>query len=224
MTPDLDLWLQRATSGLSNGSAAQVRAEIQEHYESAREAAILGGASAGDADRMALSALGDAKIANTAGIVAVLLTTSGAKYASARAVGDHGWSVRFRELHSLLLAVVRDCDFRRCRPFSDRRGRSGAERSCTRPGHRIHDPGTASSRLYGFTRTRIPLRPVDGTGWSLVYSLRSRRAADGLAADPPGLPVGVDGMEARLDSPQAAGRRLAAATLSVDRRDQHCCV
>ena len=54
MTPDLDCWLQQATRSLSKDSTAQVRTEIQEHYQSAREA-----------NRMALIALGDARIANT---------------------------------------------------------------------------------------------------------------------------------------------------------------
>ena len=64
MTPDLDRWLEQATRRLSKGSAAQVRTEIQEHYQSAREDAISGGASQDEANRMALIALGDAKTAN----------------------------------------------------------------------------------------------------------------------------------------------------------------
>jgi hypothetical protein len=64
MTPDLDRWLEQATRRLSKDSAAQVRTEIQEHYQSAREDAISGGASQDEANRMALIALGDAKTAN----------------------------------------------------------------------------------------------------------------------------------------------------------------
>jgi hypothetical protein len=60
----LDSWLKEATRCLSRDSVAQVRAEIQEHYEAAREAAINGGASADEADRAAVTALGDAKTAN----------------------------------------------------------------------------------------------------------------------------------------------------------------
>ena len=60
----LDSWLNRATRHLSKGSLAQVRTEIQEHYESAREAAIGSGATADEADRVALADLGDAKAAN----------------------------------------------------------------------------------------------------------------------------------------------------------------
>ena len=50
MTPPfetpLDRWIERATRDLSLASAGQVRAEIQEHFESAREAAIAGTAKA----------------------------------------------------------------------------------------------------------------------------------------------------------------------------------
>jgi hypothetical protein len=60
----LDSWLNRATRHLSKDSAAQVRTEIREHYESAREAAVGGGATEDEADRSALAALGDAKAAN----------------------------------------------------------------------------------------------------------------------------------------------------------------
>jgi hypothetical protein len=78
MTPDLDRWLEQATRRLSKDSAAQVRTEIQEHYQSAREAAISDGASQDEANRMALTALGDAKIANTQ-YRRVLLTASEAR-------------------------------------------------------------------------------------------------------------------------------------------------
>jgi hypothetical protein len=60
----LESWLKQATRHLSQESTAQVRAEIREHYESAREAAIAGGATLDEADVSALAALGDAKTAN----------------------------------------------------------------------------------------------------------------------------------------------------------------
>ena len=41
----LDTWLKQTTRHLSRDSAAQVRAEIQEHYEAGRDAAISGGAT-----------------------------------------------------------------------------------------------------------------------------------------------------------------------------------
>jgi hypothetical protein len=60
----LDSWLARATRQLSADSAAQVRAEIAQHFESSHEAAIASGKTADEADRAALAALGDAKDAN----------------------------------------------------------------------------------------------------------------------------------------------------------------
>jgi hypothetical protein len=60
----LENWLNQATRRLSKDSAAQVRTEIQEHYESAREAALSSSATAGAAERSALTVLGDPKTAN----------------------------------------------------------------------------------------------------------------------------------------------------------------
>ena len=74
----LDYWLNEATRGLSKDSAAQVRSEIQEHYESAHEASLSTGASADDADRFAVTALGDAHDANRQ-YRGVLLTSGEAK-------------------------------------------------------------------------------------------------------------------------------------------------
>ena len=55
----LDSWLEQATRRLANCSAAQVRSEIREHYEAAREAAMNAGASEEEADRVAIAALGN---------------------------------------------------------------------------------------------------------------------------------------------------------------------
>src|ERR1700723_2999647 len=74
----LDSWIGRATCNLSLDSAAQVRAEIVEHFESARETAIVAGTNAADADRAALAALGDARAANCE-YRKVLLTSAEAK-------------------------------------------------------------------------------------------------------------------------------------------------
>ncbi len=74
MSP-LENWLAQATKKLSRESAAQVRREIEEHYEAARETAMDGGASAGEADHSAIAALGDAKAANCQ-YRRVLLTSS----------------------------------------------------------------------------------------------------------------------------------------------------
>src|SRR5450432_2016173 len=84
----LDSWLKQATRHLSIDSAARVRTEIQEHYESALEAAMSGGASAEEADRLAVTALGDAKDANCK-YRNVLLTS-----AEARMLREGNWEAR----------------------------------------------------------------------------------------------------------------------------------
>ena len=63
MTP-LENWLLAATHGLSAESAARVRAEIQEHYQSAHEAALELAVPSREADRAAVAALGDPISAN----------------------------------------------------------------------------------------------------------------------------------------------------------------
>jgi hypothetical protein len=60
----LDTWLAKATRQLSADSAAQVRAEIAQHYESSREDALASGVAGDEADRAAIAALGDPKSAN----------------------------------------------------------------------------------------------------------------------------------------------------------------
>ena len=94
----LDGWLKQATRHLAKDSAAQVRTEIQEHYESARDAATAKGLTAGEADRLAMDALGDAKIANSQ-YRSVLLTSAEAKMLregnwEARAVCSRPWLKR----------------------------------------------------------------------------------------------------------------------------------
>jgi hypothetical protein len=88
----LDSWLKQATRHLSADSAAQVRAEIREHYDSAREAALAipGGATTDEdeADRLAVAALGDAKTANCE-YRKVLLTA-----AEARMLRQGNWEAR----------------------------------------------------------------------------------------------------------------------------------
>lgn len=99
----LDNWLKQATRQLSKSSAAQVRTEIQEHYDSEREAAMSGGASADEADRLAVAVLGDAKTANCQ-YRNVLLTSAEVRMLregnwEARAVCSRPW------LKGLLLAM-----------------------------------------------------------------------------------------------------------------------
>jgi hypothetical protein len=60
----IERWLVAATHGLSAESAAQVRAEIHEHYQSAHEAALAVGLPSQEADLTAVTALGEARSAN----------------------------------------------------------------------------------------------------------------------------------------------------------------
>jgi hypothetical protein len=99
----LETWLKQATRGLSKDSAAQVRTEIREHYESAREAAMSGGANAHEADAQAVAALGNAKTGNCQ-YRNVLLTSAEARLlregnGEARAVCARPW------VKALLLAM-----------------------------------------------------------------------------------------------------------------------
>jgi hypothetical protein len=64
MTAAFETWLTQATRHLSRDAATQVRREIQEHYDAAKEDAMECGSSTEDAERMALEALGDAAAAN----------------------------------------------------------------------------------------------------------------------------------------------------------------
>jgi hypothetical protein len=73
----LESWLTDATRGLSKDSAAQVRSEIGEHYESSLRRDV----TPDEADRIAIAALGDAKAANRQ-YRKVLLTSREAKVLS----------------------------------------------------------------------------------------------------------------------------------------------
>lgn len=84
----LDTWLIKATRSLSKDSTAQVRSEIQQHYESAYEAALGGGATSDAADQAALMALGDPKQANRQ-YRRVLLTS-----AEARLLRESNWEAK----------------------------------------------------------------------------------------------------------------------------------
>ena len=84
----LDVWLEQATRRLSKDSTAQVRGEIQEHYQAAREAAVRSGATDEEAERQAVRDLGDAKTANCQ-YRRVLLTTG-----EARVLREGNWEAR----------------------------------------------------------------------------------------------------------------------------------
>jgi hypothetical protein len=74
----LEIWLKRATRHLSEESRAQVRTEIEAHYESACEEALASGASADQADRTAVGSLGDPASANRAYRKVLLTSTEAA--------------------------------------------------------------------------------------------------------------------------------------------------
>ncbi len=96
-----DRWLNPARRHLSEDSAAQVKTEIQEHYESAREAAEDSGATADAALQMALNALDDARRANRQ-YRKVLLTS-----AEARLLREGNWEARVICPHRLVRSLVR---------------------------------------------------------------------------------------------------------------------
>jgi hypothetical protein len=85
---ELQNWLKLATRHLSKDSAAQVRREIQEHYELTRESGIGNGESESEASRLALVALGDPNAANRE-YCKVLLTS-----AEARALREVRWEAQ----------------------------------------------------------------------------------------------------------------------------------
>ena len=92
----LDGWLKQAVRGLSQESADTVRREIEEHYESAREAALSSGIDLPDAEVMAVQALGDPCVANRQ-YRKVLLTKSEAAVlrnsnAESRMICSNGWA------------------------------------------------------------------------------------------------------------------------------------
>ncbi len=88
MTTELETWLKQATRHLSRDSAARVRTEIQEHYESAREAAMSSGSTAEEANRLVVTALGDSRAANRQ-YRKVMLTS-----AEARILCEGNWEAR----------------------------------------------------------------------------------------------------------------------------------
>ena len=71
----LESWIKQATRGLGWDSTLRVRREIEQHYESAKEAAMSAGETAAQADYTAVMALGDPKQANCQ-YREVLLTSS----------------------------------------------------------------------------------------------------------------------------------------------------
>ncbi len=88
MPVKLETWIAQATRHLSRSSAAQVRTEIQQHYESALEAALSAGSPPAAVEATAVEALGDPHAANRQ-YRRVLLTAS-----EARVLGNANWEAR----------------------------------------------------------------------------------------------------------------------------------
>ena len=99
MTNELETWLRQATRHLSRDAAAQVRSEIQEHFEAGRESMLERDATRDEADHQALAALGDAKAANRQ-YRKVLLTS-----AEARLLREGNWEARAVCSRRWLIAV-----------------------------------------------------------------------------------------------------------------------
>jgi hypothetical protein len=88
MTSELERWMREASRGLSRESAGRVRVEIQEHYDAALESATDGGAATHEAERLAMTTLGDAAKVNCQ-YRKVMLTRS-----EARMMREAAWETR----------------------------------------------------------------------------------------------------------------------------------
>jgi hypothetical protein len=93
----LNHWLDKATRCLARESAAQVRREIEEHYDAALETAVKSGMPLPEAEKTAIQSLGNPKVANRQ-YRRVLLTSSEARMLriaqrEASAVCSRGWLV-----------------------------------------------------------------------------------------------------------------------------------
>lgn len=95
----LDAWLKRATCRLSAESREQVRSEIQDHFDSAREEALAEGAVPEEAVRAAVESLGNPRAANLA-YRKVMLTR-----AEARMLRESNWEARAICRYRFLIVV-----------------------------------------------------------------------------------------------------------------------
>ena len=209
----LDSWLKQATRHLSKDSAVQVRTEIEEHYESAREAAISGGATIDEAHRLALTALGNAKTANCQ-YRHVLLTS-----AEARMLRDGEWEARVvcsrSWLKWLLVAAPVAAVLGGCRTVPDRRIRAGA--GGARWGNRAESVvcGATPARLHPLAQSRLPPCEMGGADWHARAGLRAGRAQMVLADDFMPMAYSLDRMDAGFDPAEVACREMAQAVIPL---------
>jgi hypothetical protein len=168
----LDGWLKQATRHLSRDSAAQVRTEIQEHYESALEAAMSGGASTEEADRLAVTALGDAKDANCK-YRNVLLTS-----AEARMLREGNWDAC--GLLPPMAEMGRAAGSRRTISYGRNHGSLGPAGRRNSNGPLIR--GAIPAGLHSLARAGFPLCEMGCAAWHPGASLRAGRAQMVVAA------------------------------------------
>jgi hypothetical protein len=100
----LETWLRQVTCRLSAESSEQVRSEIQDHFDSAREEALAAGVAPDEAVRTALESLGNPRAANLK-YRKVMLTR-----AEAALLRESGWEARavcrYRSLIVIPLTMV----------------------------------------------------------------------------------------------------------------------
>lgn len=202
----LESWLKQATRKLSAASVARVRSEIREHYESALEAAMSGGATAEEADRLAVSALGDAKAANRQ-YRDVLLTS-----AEARLLREGTWEARAICSRSwpkwLLPALPAAMLFAAATSF--RLGAIALAWPLFAGGILMTLVFAAPFLpLYSGTRARVPLCEMGCAARHARAGLRAERAQMVLAPVLVPMANGLGRMGAVFDSQETAGRGVA---------------
>jgi hypothetical protein len=210
--PALGTWMKKATRGLSNPSAAQVRTEIQQHYESAREVAMDSGATAHEADCPAVTALGDAKAANCQ-FRKVLLTT-----AEARMLRDGNWEAQAvcsrPWLKRLLPAIPVALQFAAAALFFT--GAVAGARVLLAAGIGLGIVFAAPFLpIYTPSRARLSLREMGRADWNTRAGLRAGHAEILLAAFLVPMATCLDRVDPRFNPAQTARRGLAQAIVSV---------
>jgi hypothetical protein len=209
----LDTWLKQATRHLSKASGARVQSEIREHYESAREEAMSGEATATEADRLAMVSLGDAKSANRQ-YRKVLLTS-----AEARMLREGNWETSALCSRSWLKVDNPRHVFGRAQlgrgplPYRENYGRLAAARG--RRYHRSAVRGAVSADLYSRAGTRFPCGEMDCAFWRPGAAAWPRRRQMVLAAVLLPMAGSLDRLDARLAAPQTARSRLAQAAIPL---------
>ena len=215
MTTTFETWLTQATRHLSRDAAAQVRSEIREHYDAARENAMERGSSSEEADRVALEALGDAKAANRQ-YRKVMLTSGEARLLregnwEAGAICSHAWLkwLLFAMPASALLAGI---------GFSFA-GATGVARVLLVGGLGL-SVLMAATVLPVYTPARG--RVYRAVKWAVLGGDPSGCLLAGVAAMVVVAVLvrvadGVGGMDKSFDQAEAAGREVAEAVVSVIR-------